>query len=459
MEQFDVAIVGGGPGGYVAAIRAAKSGLSVALIEGNELGGTCLNRGCIPSKTLLKHAEALKQIKDSSALAIHVENVSVDLAAMVDRKNNVINQLKNGIKGLLRQNKIKHYQGYGYVADDGKVTIKSEKSNENIQAKHVILATGSQVFIPPIQGADEVTMHTSDTIFDIEEIPERLVIVGGGVIGLEIACIFNSLGTKVDIVEMADRIIPMEDREAGEFLKKELENDGITFHTNAQVTEFKKTETDNKVIFHKDGKETTLATDIILMSVGRRPNVTGIEDLSIQYDGPFVKVNKNMQTSNPNIYAIGDLIGGFQLAHAASNEGLRAVDHILGKENKKNAVIPRCVYTFPEIASVGLTEEQAKEAGHQVKVKKIDLAGNGKAISALENRGFMKIIADKKYNEILGVVMVGAHVTEMISQATAFMHLEGTVDEMESMVFPHPTLAEGLFEAASAYLGKGIHYN
>ncbi|MGM8213442.1 dihydrolipoyl dehydrogenase [Virgibacillus sp. W0430] len=457
MKQFDVAIVGGGPGGYVAAIRAADAGLNVALIEGNELGGTCLNRGCIPSKTLLKNAEVLNQINNSASLSIHVENVSVDFPAVINRKNKVIQQLKNGIKGLLRQHKITVYDGYGYVSSDCKVTVKGEKANEELQADKIIVATGSEVVMPPIPGAEEVTIHTSDTIFDVKEIPNRLVIVGGGVIGLEIACIFNSLGTKVTIIEMAERILQAEDKDASAFLEQQLKNDGIAIHTGAQVKAFKKTADENRVTFVQ-GEEQEIASDIILMSVGRQPNVKGLDDLALQFDGPFIKVDKNLQTSNRRVYAIGDVIGGYQLAHAASSEGLRAVNHILGIKNKNNQMIPRCVYTFPEIASVGLTESEARKSGYKVKVKKVDLAANGKAISALENRGFMKIIADETYNEILGVVMVGSHVTEIISQATAFMHLEGTVDELESMVFPHPTISEALFEAASAYLEKGIHY-
>lgn len=457
MKTFDVAIIGGGPGGYVAAIRAAKSGLSVALVEGSELGGTCLNRGCIPSKTLLKHAEVLNQIKHANQFGIQVRDVSFSFPDMIKRKNQVIKQLQNGIKGLLRQNKITLLNGYGTVQADKKVTVEIADRKEEIQAAHVILATGSKPYIPEIPGISDIDYHTSDTIFDLHEVPKRLVIMGGGVIGVEIACVFNSLGSAVDIIEMADRVIPAEDPDASHFLTKQLVEKGINIHTTTKVTGFKK-EANTIVELEKNGEKASIETDAILISVGRIPNTTGIEEAGVAFGGRFVKVDEYMCTSVDGIYAIGDVIGGFQLAHAASEEGIHAVNHILGKEKKLDLAMPRCVYTFPEIASVGMTEEQAKAKGFTVRTKKVDLAGNGKAIASLENSGFMKIIVDEKYGEILGVVMVGAHVTEMISQATSFIHLEGTVEELDSMIFPHPTISEALFESAAAWLGKGIHY-
>ncbi len=457
MTKFDVAIVGGGPGGYVSAIRAAKLGLSVALVEGRELGGTCLNRGCIPSKTLLKNAEVINQVKDAKKFGIQIDSFSFDLNTMIERKNQVIGQLRNGINSLLKANKIKLYNGYGTVDNQKIISVDMEEKTEKLEAESIILANGSKPFVPNLPGLSDIPYHTSDTIFDIDPVPGHLTIVGGGVIGLEIACIFHSLGTKVEIIEMADRIIPAEDKEASNFLEKELKGKGILIHTSTKVHSFKKNEK-TKVQIEKNGKETSLETDGVLVSVGREPNLIGLDNLSVDYDGKFVKVDDNMQTSIEGIYAIGDLIGGYQLAHAASEEGIRAVNHILRENNKKDFIMPRCIYTFPEIASVGMTEEQAKAQGYQVKSQKIDLAANGKGIASSENNGFMKIISEKKYGEILGVVMAGAHVTEMISQATSFMYLEGTMEELEDMVFPHPTLSEAMFEAAAKWLGKGIHY-
>lgn len=461
MKQFDLAVIGGGPGGYVAAIRAAKLGLSVALVEANELGGTCLNRGCIPSKTFLKHAEMIEHLKNAHEMAIEIQDFSFSLPKIVERKNKIVNKLINGIDHLIRQNKITLFKGWGYVLANKIIEIQTDQGIEKIQATNIILANGSKPFVPQIEGIDKVDIHTSDTIFDLNEIPSHMVIIGGGVIGIEIACIFNSFGTKVEVVEMADRILSVEDKEAATFLEKELTLRGINFYKNAKVTNIEKLNHKGmkQVVFINDNNEPVkLETNIVLVSVGRKPNKTGLEQLNLAYNGAFVKVNNQFETSIPNIFAIGDVIGGNQLAHAASNEGMRVVNYIVGNENKKKVHIPRCIYTFPQIASVGMMEEEAKQKGFQVKVKKIDLVVNGKAITSNENKGFIKLISEKKYGEILGVVMVGEHVTEMISQATAFLHMEGTVQELENMVFPHPTVSEGLFEVASAWLDKGIHY-
>ncbi|EQB37912.1 hypothetical protein M948_04925 [Virgibacillus sp. CM-4] len=457
MEKFDLAIVGAGPGGYVAAIRAAKEGKKVAIIEGRDLGGTCLNRGCIPSKTMLKHAEVLNQIKEADKYGIQVSSFYYSLEQMVSRKNKVINQLKSGIQRLLKQSKITFYQGYGFVKEDKSITVKSEQEESKLSAEYIILANGSKPFVPELPGLGDIDYCTSDTIFDIKELPEHLVIVGGGVIGLEIACIFNSMGTKIEIIEMADRILPTEDQDASAFLAKQLKKSGVKIHTETQISSFAKEDGGTKVELKHKGKVQSTTTQHVLMCVGRIPNITGIEALSLEMNGKFVKTDSNLQTSVNGIYAIGDLIGGYQLAHAASNEGIKAVDHLVGNP-VVDATVPRCVYTFPEISSIGLSEAKAIEMGYDVKTKKVDLAGNGKAIAAGENTGFMKLIAEKKYGEVIGVVMVGTHVTEMISQATSFIHLEGTVEEVDSMIFPHPTISEGLSEAAASWLGKGIHY-
>lgn len=457
MESFDLAIIGSGPGGYVAAIRAAKLGLSVALIEYRDLGGTCLNRGCIPSKTMLKHAQVLEQIKDANRFGIEVKDFSFSLQEMVKRKNNVVNQLRNGIKGLLKQNKIQLYQGVGYVDEKKMITISSKQETKELHAKNIILANGSKPFIPNIPGISDMKYYTSDTIFDMIDIPKRLVIVGGGVIGLEIACIFNSFHTKVDIIEMAEQILPNEDCDAAGYLMKHLQKNGIAIHTHSKVISMNKVGEEAIIEIEKNDGKINLSADSVFISVGRVPNLTGLDVLPIEYDGQFVKVDENMRTSIHGIYAVGDLIGGYQLAHAASHEGIKAVNHIAGIQSNNKSIIPRCVYTFPQVASVGFTEKEAEKLGYATKVKKVDFAINGKAVANGENTGFMKIIADETYGEILGVVMVGSHVTEMISQATSFIQLEGTVEELEKMVFPHPTISEVFFEAASSWLGKGIH--
>lgn len=461
MRNYDLIVIGGGPGGYVSAIRAAKEGLIVALITGDDIGGTCLNRGCIPSKTFLKHAELIEQIQNSKQLGIKINDFTYSIEDMVKRKNKVVNTLKNGINSLIKQNKIDLYKGNGYVNENKSVIINSSTTSETIQGENIILANGSKPFVPNIPGILDITYETSDTIFDIEKIPKHMVIVGGGAIGLEIACVFSNLGASIEVVEMAKNILPNEDQEASYYLKEKLENKNITIRTNNKITGF--VSKDNKKVVQTENAEKSIdsiETDCILLATGRTPNLTGLENIKLEFANGFLKVDKNMRTSIKKIYAIGDLIGGFQLAHAASSEGINVINHINGKSNNtlEEKTIPRCVYTLPEVASVGLTERQAKEAGYEVKVKTTPLAANGKAITSNKTNGFIKLVSEEQYGEILGVVMVGANATEIISQASAFMHLEGTIEELDTMVFPHPTISENLGEAGSALIDLGIHY-
>ncbi|WP_208590018.1 dihydrolipoyl dehydrogenase [Gracilibacillus suaedae] len=459
MDHFDVAIIGSGPGGYIAAIRATKAGKKVAIIEAGEMGGTCLNRGCIPSKTLLRHAEVIENIHAAKEWGIETGELTFSLAKMFARKDKVIQQLRSGIEFLMKKGKIKVFKGFGKVLSDTEIVIQSD-DEQKVKASHIIVATGSTPVVPPIDGVNDVHYYTSDTIFDMEEIPDSIVIVGGGIIGVEFACIFSSLGVDVTIVEMFDRIIATEDKEASSHLRKELEAKGVNIYTNTKVTKFTKSNVDNVVtVEKKDGKKEEISASVVLLSVGRKPNTVAIENIHLQMDGPFIEVNDYMQTSIPSIYAIGDVVGGYQLAHAASAEGVVAADHIAGEQVKMNhSLVPRCVYTHPEVASVGLSEEQIKEKGIDYKVEKVSLNSNGKALAAAEASGFVKLIADKKYGEILGVTMVGPHVTEMIGEPMAFMHLEGTVDELATMIHAHPTVSEAIYEVASSWLGKGIHH-
>ncbi|MEW9670888.1 dihydrolipoyl dehydrogenase [Ammoniphilus sp. 3BR4] len=458
MKTYQIAVVGGGPGGYVAAIRAAKEGKTVALIEADHLGGTCLNRGCIPSKTLLRHAEVIEDIKAAKNWGIETGSLTLSLDKMMARKDQVIQRLRAGIGGLLKAGKVEVYRGIGTVQAD-KTIIISGTEDQTIKAESIILATGSAPFVPPIPGTDQVSYHTSDTIFGITKIPESIVIIGGGVIGVEFACIFESLGTKVTVVEMADRLVPMEDPDASAALRKALQKKNISTLTETKV-ESLATGKDGHVVNITDpaGNPGQLHCEEILIAVGRRPNVSGIADLGLKMNGPFVEVNDFMETSIPGIYAVGDLIGGWQLAHVASAEGTIAALNASGQRTPINYhVVPRCVYTQPEIASVGLTEEEARKKGYSVKVEVYKHAANGKAMAIDHTDGFVKIIADQKYGEILGVLLVGSHVTEMIATPSAFMHLEATVEEMANMIYPHPAVSETMMEVAASWLGKGIH--
>lgn len=456
MKKYEIVVIGGGPGGYVSAIKAAKLGKKVALIEGRDLGGTCLNRGCIPSKTLLRHAEIIENIKKAKSWGIETGPVTFSLSKMLDRKDQVIRKLRNGISFLLKQGKIDVFVGYGEVQPNQDICIKTEVGEEVISGEKIIIATGSSPIIPGFPGLNESIYYTSDTIFDIESIPKSIVIVGGGIIGVEFACIFSSLNVSVTIVEMGERILPNEDPEASIVLAKSLNKKGVRILTENKVIRIDQHGDKQAVLVESSkGKLESLVTDTILLSVGRKPNTSAISQLKLQMDGPFVKVDKRMQTSNPSIYAIGDVVGGWQLAHVASAEGLVAASNAAGGNEVVNyKVIPRCVYTNPEIASVGVTEEEAKRQGLSFKAVKVDHAVNGKALAIDEQEGFVKLIADTKYGEILGVTMIGPHVTEMIAEPSAFIHLEGTVDELSSMIHPHPTVTESLYEAAVSWLEK-----
>jgi len=460
LEKYEVVIIGGGPGGYVAAIRAAKLGRKVALVEADYLGGTCLNRGCIPSKTLLRHAEVIENIKKAKAWGIETGPVTFSFPKMLKRKDQVINQLRTGIGFLLKQGKIDVYNGYGEVQFNKEITIKSKDKQETIYGEKIILATGSTPIVPPIEGANETPYLTSDTVFDLEKVPESIVIIGGGIIGVEFAGIFSSLNVDVTIVELADRIISTEDPEASKVLKRSLEAKGVNIFTKTKVVKLAQFEGKKQVHIEKNnGSTEVINTDSILLSVGRKPNLAASKKLSLELDGPFIKVNEKMQTSISSIYAVGDVIGGYQLAHVASAEGLVAAANASGEEETVNyKVVPRCVYTNPEIASVGLSEEELKKKGIKYKVVRVDHNSNGKALALDEKEGFVKLLADEKYGEILGVTMIGPHVTEMITEPSAFIHLEGTVEELASMIHAHPSISETLYEAAASWLGKGVHH-
>lgn len=460
MNDYEVVVLGGGPGGYVAAIRAAKLGKKVALIEARELGGTCLNRGCIPSKTLLRHAEVIETIEKAKQWGIETGEMTFSLSKMLDRKDAVIQQLRNGISYLLKQGKIDVYQGIGNLEENGKIAVQLAEKKEIIRGEKIILATGSRPLVPAIDGIEEAAYFTSDTIFDIEKIPESMVIIGGGIIGVELACIFASLNVPVSIVEMSDRIVPSEEPEASKALAKTLKKKQITILTSTKVVRVEQRDGSQLIHVESDnGKAQILDTEAILMAVGRSPNTSAFDNLNLEMEGSFVKVDSAMQTSNPSIYAVGDVTGGWQLAHVASAEGVVAAANAAGEtETVDYRMVPRCVYTSPEIASVGLTEADAKRQGIDYKVVRVDHAGNGRALAQDEKEGFTKLIAGTKYGEILGVLMVGPHVTEMIAEPSAFIHLEGTVDELASMIHAHPTITESLYEAAASWIGKGVHH-
>ncbi|MEI3613774.1 dihydrolipoyl dehydrogenase [Pseudogracilibacillus sp. SO30301A] len=449
MKKYDVVVIGSGPGGYVSAIRAAQLGKKVAIVERDKIGGSCLNVGCIPSKILLKFGEIVEDIKKANHWGIKANDVSIDVEKLMQRKDKVMEALTMGIDSLLKKNKVTLYEGDAQVRDDLTVTI----GNENIKGNDILLATGSTPFVPSIKGLDKIDYMTTDTFFNMKELPKSLCIIGGGVISVELATAMAALGTKVTIVEVAEDILLTEDATARKVVKNHLAKQKIDIFTAANITEIKRGE----VLL----KEKTISFNDLLVATGRRPVTKLAQDLKLKMDetGKFVTVNDRYETSKQHVYAVGDLISGPQLAHAASAEGLVAVHAMAKKQHNKvgQLDIPRCVYTFPEIASIGLSEEQAKEAGYDVQVVQSSFNGNGKAMSAGETDGFVKIISETKYQEILGAVVVGGNATELISSIVGVKYAEGTVMELAHMIWPHPTLSEAIGESANALFGQAIH--
>lgn len=449
MSNYDLVVIGAGPGGYVAAIRAAQLGKKVAVVEKKQLGGTCLNAGCIPSKTFLKHSEWLLTLNTANRYGIKNQVTDINIAKLVKRKCEVVQTLRNGIDYLFKKNSITLIKGEAQINEHQKVIVNGQE----IQAKKILLATGSEPSVPPINGLDSVPYDTTDTFFDMQTLPKQLLIIGGGVIGVELAFSMAPLGVKTTIIEVAEDILLTEDKEAREIIKQELKRLNVDLFIGQKIVSIQ-----NNLAILPNQK---ISFDKLLISTGRKANIGLAKNLGLQLtnNNKFVYVDEQYQTSIKNIYAIGDLIGNWMLAHAASLEGIVAVDRMFNHGNNlvNQNLIPRCVYSFPEIASVGLTEEEAKKQGKNTAVKKQLFATNGKAIAANETVGFIKIIIDKQYGEILGAVIVGSHATEMIHTIAAVIQAEGTVNDLADMCFAHPTLSEVIGETAKSLVFKAIH--
>lgn len=456
MKKYDIIIIGAGPGGYVAAIKAAQLGAKVALIEKEALGGVCLNIGCIPTKALIKSAKIYRNIVNSEKYGITLDQKSIkaDWPAIVERKDQIVKRLTGGVGMLLSRNGVEVIKGEAKVLDPNHVEV----NGETLEAKNLILATGASPIIPPIPGVEEAykagIIVTSRELLSLDKLPEKLVIIGGGVIGVEFATIFGTFGTEVTILEKLDRILMNVDDDARNMILKILKRNKIEIITGATVTAVN----GNEVSYEKDGKTLTVNGNKVLMSVGMRPNIKAFEHLNLATERGAILTNERLQTSIPNVYAIGDLNGKLMLAHVASHEGIVAVENIMGKDSTVDySKMPSGIYGFPEIAMVGLTEAQAKEQGYDYQVGKFPFTALGKALADGETDGFVKIIADKKYGEILGVHIVAENAMEMISEGSITMELEGTTSEISSTVHPHPSLSEAFMEAAMAALNKPIH--
>ncbi|WP_339235421.1 dihydrolipoyl dehydrogenase [Paenibacillus sp. FSL R5-0517] len=467
----DVAILGGGTGGYVAAIRAAQLGKQVVIIEKDKLGGTCLHRGCIPSKALLKSAEVYAEIQESETYGIETAGATLVFPKVQARKDAIVEQLHQGVQYLMKKNKIQVVHANGRVIgpsifspQSGAVAVEFEDGEmDTVVPTNLIIATGSRPRVLPGLEPDGKFIMSSDEALRMDELPASLIIVGGGVIGLEWASMLNDFGVDITVVEAAAHVLPAEDEDVAREMQRLLGKRGVRFLTGAKVlTETYSTDTDGIQIDVQlgDEKQETLKAEKMLVSVGRQANVEniGLENTDIKLEHGFIAVNKQLQTGESHIYAIGDCIGGLQLAHAASHEGILAVNHLAGEtvHAVESHRIPRCVYTRPEAASIGFTEREAKERGYDIKTGKFPFQAIGKSLIHGSRDGFVKVIADAKTNDILGVHMIGTHVTELIAEASLAQMLDATPWEVGQTIHPHPSLSEIMGEAMLAVDGKAI---
>ena len=441
---FDLAIIGGGPAGYVAAERAGKKGLKVVLIEKGELGGVCLNEGCIPTKTLLYSAKLYDNAVGASKYGVEAKEVTFDFTKMMDRKQKVVKKLVGGVGMKMKEHHVQVIKNSAYIKGRSANGITISVGGDEIVATNLLICTGSEAFLPPIPGlgAPGELILTNREILQLKEKPESLVIIGGGVIGLEFASFYNSLGTKVTIIEMLDEILTGMDREMSEMLRKEYTKKGITFNLSAKVTEVK----GNEVFYEKGGKTTSIKGEKILVSVGRKPNTAGfgLENIGVELNRGGIKVDEKMRTNVPNVFAAGDVTGFSLLAHTASREGEVVVNNLTGRNDQmRYNAIPGVVYTNPEFSGVGLTEESAKAQNIEYKVAKLPLAFAGRFIAENEGgAGLCKVLIGAKYGEVLGVHILGNPSGEIIYGASMAIEMEMTIKEMEEVIFPHPTISE-----------------
>ncbi|MCI1945090.1 dihydrolipoyl dehydrogenase [Clostridium luticellarii] len=456
-----VVVIGGGPGGYIAAIRAAQLGNKVTLIEKEELGGTCLNVGCIPTKTLLHSAELFSEIKDSRNLGIDVGEVSINWKNVQRRRKRVIKKLVSGVKGLLSYNKVNVINGFARMETENSLTVSKEGGkSEKIDFDSAIISTGSVPFAPLIPGIGLEGVIDSTGALELESLPETIVIIGGGVIGIEFASLFSSLGKKVTILEMLPFILPPIDRQISSMIADKLSKQGVSINTGCRVTSIEKGENGLKVDFTKGNDNLNVEAEKVLVAIGRRSNTEGLEleKIGVKTEKGRVCVDDYMRTNAGSIYAIGDCTGKIMLAHVASEQGVVAAENISGKNVKMDyKTVPSCVYTKPEIASTGLTEEQVKEKGIDYKVGIFPMGANGKAMISKEPDGIIKIIADKKTEEILGVHIMAPRATDFIGEAALALRLEATVDEVVTTIHAHPTINEAFKEAALAVQKRALN--
>jgi dihydrolipoyl dehydrogenase len=465
LAKYDLVIIGSGPGGYVAAIRASQWGLKTAVVEKDPfLGGTCLHVGCIPTKVFLHHADLYDNFKRAEEFGFEVKDVKVNWPAMLARKQKIVNKHAGGIGALFKKNKVESITGWGRIAGPGRVSVEKDGKTTEIETTYTMIATGSEARSLPGVEIDGDTILTNREILQLNTIPKSLVVVGCGAVGVEFASIFRTFGSEVTLLEMLPRIVPLEDEEISAELEKSFKKKGIKIETGATVESVKKDAKGATVSFKdKTGKSQSIGAEKVLIGVGRRPlteNI-GLEKTKVQLERGYVHANAYLETAEPRLYAIGDIVAGLpQLAHAASMEGIIAVGRMAGKDvqpfDKKRC--PACTYCEPQIGSIGLTEKQARDAGFDVKTGKFPFLGNSKATILGQHEGFIKVVAEAKYGEVLGVHAIGPLATEIIAEPVAALGLEATLDDMAATIHAHPTVWEAMGDAFNSVRGLTINF-
>jgi dihydrolipoamide dehydrogenase len=460
MEK-DLVVIGGGPGGYAAAIRAAQLGAKVTIIEKERLGGTCLNKGCIPTKALFKSAQFLNSLSHASKLGVNIEGYNLDFSKVQERKNTIVTKLTNGVEQLVRANRIEIIEGFGRIIDENTVEVSDKQNNQHrLNAKNILIATGSKPVKPSIYGINLPGVVTSEELLDMERVPKSIVIIGGGVVGIEFAGILNAFGASVTVVEFMQSILPSLDKEIIKKLTISLRKKGIRIESGTMVKEIRKKGESLKIIAEGSRGEIEIDCETVLISAGREINVEGLnlENIGVKFDRKGIRVNKHYRTAIPSIYAIGDVIGGIMLAHVASEEGKVVAANIMGEKMSVNYdCVPNCIFTFPEVASVGNSEEELKEKGILYSVSKFMFSDNGKALTMNSDEGFVKVIASLDEKEILGVHIMGPNASDLIHEPVVAIKNMLTVEEIANAIHAHPSLSEAFLEAVEGIEGKAIH--
>jgi len=459
MAGYQLGIIGGGPGGYVCALRAAQLGLKTVLVEGERVGGTCLNKGCIPTKALVRSAEVWREVQRASEFGVTVKDSALDYAAVMNRKRAVVENLVNGVETLLRKAKVDVIHGWASVSEPGRIAVQTAGGVEEVEAENIVLATGSEPVRIPVPGSDLPGVMTSDEFLEETTLPSRLVIIGGGVIGMEFACIYHALGVKVMVVEALPRILPNVDEDVSKRLTPLLKRQGIDLFTGAQVEEIKQGTGQLEVVFNDGKSRQVLQAERVLLATGRRPNLRGIDvdKLGLKLEGKAIAVNDRCETSVPGIYAIGDVTGRIMLAHVASMEGIAVAERLVGRDLRINyGNVPNVIFTYPEVAVVGPSEQDLKAQGRKFTVSRFPFSANGKAMTLGETAGFVKIIADEQ-GVICGASIMGPQAGNLIQELVVAIEKRVTGEELAHIIHAHPTLPEAVMEAAHGIGSKPLH--